>query len=385
MKSDEKKYPPEATVRKGRILRIEPFTPTTPESREVVWLRESYLKPFASLLAGKEIAPSFGFAAGTKKRLGNYARFLAVQQTELEFIPLDIFGKQISDEELSHFLTPGLYKDYGAIKRSARVDDIKGSGVKVRMPDITALSLRLGFKNSLIIELESPEGALRQAAKRWLDYLKTLEYSEINIVRLSTDPSGKARRSIVSGMDFVIERIANMNIRVSAGNNPHYNPFAVEKVAAYLHSFDPDDPGNRAVVCGDGAGVYSLAVAGKFPKTVALALDEISEKEIAYNARLNGFSNVRIERNIELVSEIGSQVELAVLSELLSFKNSEKLFYDILELHPLKIVLLSLSPQTMKETLSAAFEKGYDLKQFYIFEYIPVEKIALFAAMMERV
>ncbi|MGB9741836.1 MAG: 23S rRNA (uracil(1939)-C(5))-methyltransferase RlmD [bacterium] len=171
------------------------------------------------------------------------------------------------------------------------------------------------------------------------------------------------RVSVLSGQDYIVQKILNRQFRISAGSffqvNSHQADELCRKVIAMI-----SPQGTETVLdlfC--GVGMLSLVIAEMVREVIGIEINPAAINDARFNAEFNRIKNVQfIQGDVEQLLPRIKEADTVILDPPRKGCTPETL-KEILRLKPGKIVYVSCNPATLARDLTILEQNGYQCEQ----------------------
>ena len=187
---------------------------------------------------------------------------------------------------------------------------------------------------------------------------------------------------LIYGKEYITEEMMGLQFRISPFSFFQPNVFTAEKL--YQKAFDLAEIDKTMDVLDlySGTGTITQLMASVAKSATGIEIVEEAVEKAKENARINGLDNVNFLCGdvLEEIEKVGNKYDVVVLDPPragISPASLEK----ILNIDCKKFVYISCNPKTQMENLKTFIEKGYEIKDYEIYDQFPnsrhVETVAL--------
>jgi len=197
-----------------------------------------------------------------------------------------------------------------------------------------------------------------------IDKLRSLVPEAVSL--LLHDPSHE--RMELSGPGFVAYNSGGVAYRVGHFSFFQVNRFLVEELAHQV--MEHEEPGNLALDLFAGVGLFSVPLAEKFDRVIAVESNPAAARDLASNVAGKGAVQVRtaeVEKFLETAKE---RPELVVLDPPRAGVESDAL-RKLSRLGPSRITYVSCEPPTLARDLAVLRDAGYEISEAHLFDLFP--------------
>lgn len=191
---------------------------------------------------------------------------------------------------------------------------------------------------------------------------------------------------LIYGKEYITEEMMGLQFRISPFSFFQPNVFTAEKL--YQKAFDLAEIDKTMDVLDlySGTGTITQLMASVAKSATGIEIVEEAVEKAKENARINGLDNVNFLCGdvLEEIEKVGNKYDVVVLDPPragISPASLEK----ILNIDCKKFVYISCNPKTQMENLKTFIEKGYEIKDYEIYDQFPnsrhLEAIALIQKM----
>jgi 23S rRNA (uracil1939-C5)-methyltransferase len=189
------------------------------------------------------------------------------------------------------------------------------------------------------------------------------------------------------GRDYLILKIAGRNYRVGSQSFSQANLHVTESVIATVESWleDAQRSGGWLVDCYSGVGLFSLALAPRFDRVLALDTDSHAVRDARNNVERDrdarGKVEVREGSMVKVIHELDDSAQGD--DQGIDWQNAcclldpprrglgERAVNALVEGRPRDILYLSCDPATLARDVAALTQAGYVLRRLQVFDMFP--------------
>lgn len=216
-----------------------------------------------------------------------------------------------------------------------------------------------------------------------------LEHTLVGVLRTFNDRLADAvcceELKILSGRDYYMERIMDLDFKVSAFSFFQTNVEAVEHLYSYAVNLIDDFRGKVAFDLFCGTGTITQTLAKKARKAVGVELVEEAVEAAKANAALNGLDNCEfIAGDVFEVLETVAEKPDVIVVDPPRMGISPKALDKIISYGVEQIVYVSCNPKTLVENLYYLQYYGYEVTSLKPFDNFPGTKHVECVALLEH-
>lgn len=191
--------------------------------------------------------------------------------------------------------------------------------------------------------------------------------------------------NLIYGKEYITEEMMGLKFRISPFSFFQPNVFTAEKLYQKAFELAEIDKTMDVLDLYSGTGTITQLMASVAKSATGIEIVEEAVEKAKENAELNGLDNVNFLCGdvLEEIEKVGNKYDVVVLDPPragISPASLEK----ILNIDCKKFVYISCNPKTQMENLKAFLERGFEIKDYEIYDQFPNSRHLEAIALLEK-
>lgn len=188
----------------------------------------------------------------------------------------------------------------------------------------------------------------------------------------------------IYGDGYITDILCGVKVRISAMSFYQVNSVMAEKLYKKAYEYAKPD-GKNIIDLYCGAGTIGLSMAKSAKSIIGVEIIEQAVKDAEFNAKLNGIKNAEFicadaEKAAKSLAKKGVTADVVIVDPPRKGCSAEVIDTIANEFKPQSVVYVSCDSATLARDIKIFGEKGYELKEYSVFDLFPrtahVESVA---------